>query len=142
VRPIVADTGGLLRALARTPDGRSTWPEYQAALTEASAVIVPAMVLPEVDYFLRGDRSAMRKLIVEILDPRTRYELEPATAIDLARAMEFDARFADIRLGLVDGVVAAVAERRRVLRILTTDRRDFSAVRIGRRFERALIPIP
>jgi predicted nucleic acid-binding protein len=142
VKPVIADTGGLLRALARTPDGRSTWPEYEAVLTEASAVIVPALVLPEIDYFLRGDRSAMRKLIAEILDPRTRYELEPVTAIDLARAVEFDARFADLGLGLVDGVVAAVAERRRVLRILTTDRRDFCALRIGRQFNRTLTTVP
>lgn len=105
-------------------------------------MIVPAMVLPEVDYFLRADRTAMRKLIVEILDPRTRYELEHARAIDLARAMEFDARFADLRLGLVDGVVAAVAERRRVFRILTTDRRDFYALRVGRHFDRALTTVP
>ena len=142
MKPVVADTGGLLRALARAPDGRSTWPGYETALTGASAVIVPALVLPELDYFLRGDRSAMRKLIAEILDPRTRYELEPVSAIDLARAVEFDARFADLGLGLVDGVVAAIAERRRVVHILTTDRRDFSAIRVGRRFERALIPIP
>lgn len=142
MRSVVADTGGLLRALALTTQGQPTWPEYQTALVEASAVIVPAMILPEVDYFLRGDRTAMRKLIAEILDPRTRYELEPATAPDLARAMELDARFADLRLGLVDGMVAAVAERRRVLRVLTADRRDFSAIRIGRHFDRALAVVP
>src|SRR2546428_8888469 len=28
----VADTGGLLRALARRPDGRAAWPEYEGAL--------------------------------------------------------------------------------------------------------------
>ena len=142
MKPVVADTGGLLRALARTPGGQPTWPDYREALTEASAVIVPAVILPEVDYFLRADRPAMRRLIAEILDPRTRYELEPATAIDLARAMEFDARFADLELGLVDGVIAAVAERRRIVHVLTTDRRDFSAVRTGRRFDRALIAVP
>jgi len=27
----VADTGGLLRALARRPDGRAAWPEYEDA---------------------------------------------------------------------------------------------------------------
>jgi predicted nucleic acid-binding protein len=142
VKPVVADTGGLLRALARTAQGAPAWPEYRAALVEAPAVIVPAMILEEVDYFLRADKTAMRKLVGEILDPHTRYELEPATALDLARAMELDARFADLHLGLVDGVVAAVAERRRVFRVLTADRRDFSALRIGRRFDRPLVPVP
>jgi predicted nucleic acid-binding protein len=122
VKAVVADTGGLLRALARAPDGRPAWPDHEAALRGASAVIVPALVLPEVDYFLRAERAAMRKLVAEILDPRTRYELELPTPADLARAIELDARFAGLGLGLVDGTVAAVAERRRVWRVLTTDR--------------------
>jgi hypothetical protein len=53
-RPIVADTGGLLRALARAADGRPSFPEYETALTSASLVIVPGLVLAEVDYFLRS----------------------------------------------------------------------------------------
>jgi uncharacterized protein len=142
VKPVVADTGGLLRALARTARGRPTWPAYQTVLTQASAVVVPALVLAEIDYFLRNERAAMRKLIVEIIDPRTRYELEPVAAFDLARAMELDSRFANLELGLVDGMVAAIAERRGIDRILTTDRRDFSAVRIGRRLDRSLTLVP
>lgn len=142
MKALVADTGGLLRALARAPDGRPAWPEYEAALRGASAVIVPALVLPEVDYFLRDQRTAMRKLVAEILDPRTRYELELPTAADLARAIELEARFAQLGLGLVDGTVAAVAERRRVLRVLTTDRKDFSALRLGPRLDRALELVP
>jgi predicted nucleic acid-binding protein len=142
VKAIVADTGGLLRALARAPDGRPAWPDYEAALRSASAVIVPALILPEVDYFLGRERLAMRKLVAEILDPRTRYELELPTPADLARAIELDARFAQLGLGLVDGMVAAVAERRRVLRILTTDRKDFSPLRVGPRLDRALELVP
>ncbi len=142
MKALVADTGGLLRALARAPDGRPAWPDYEAALRGASAVIVPALVLPEVDYFLRAERAAMRKLVAEILDPRTRYELELPTAADLARALELDARFAQLGLGLVDGTVAAVAERRRVMRVLTTDRKDFSTLRVGPRLDRALELVP
>jgi uncharacterized protein len=142
LKPIVVDTGGLLRALAHAPGGAPAWPEYESELVRASSVIVPALILPEVDYFLRDERPAMRRLLAEILDPRTRYELEVPTAADLARAMDLDRRFADLQLGLVDGTVAAVAERRRVPRILTTDRRDFSAIRIGRRYERKLELVP
>jgi len=142
LKPLVVDTGGLLRALARAPGGSPAWPDYESELLRASSVIVPALVLAEVDYFLRDERAAMRKLLAEILDPRTRYELELPTPADLARAMELDNRFADLDLGLVDGTVAAVAERRRVPRILTTDRRDFSALRIGRRYERKLQLVP
>lgn len=140
--PIVADTGGLLRALARTADGNASFPEYEKALTSARAVIVPALILGEVDHFLRDNRPAMRKLVAEIFDPGTRYEYELPLPSDIVRALELDARFANLDLGLVDGIVAAIAERRQVYRVLTTDRRDFGAIRIGRRLTRALALVP
>jgi predicted nucleic acid-binding protein len=142
IPPVIADTGGLLRALARTPDGRASFPEYQDILTSAASVIVPGLVLAEVDYFLRGERRAMRKLIAEIFDPATRYEYELPLPSDIARALELDAKFPQLELGLTDGTVAAVAERRRIYRVLTTDRRDFSAIRIGPRLSRALELLP
>ena len=140
--PIIADTGGLLRALARTGDGGPSFPDYETVLTSASFVIVPGLVLAEVDYFLRESRAAMRKLVAELFDARTRYEYELPLASDIVRALEFDAKFRDLRIGLVDGTVAAVAERRQVYRVLTTDRRDFGTIRIGPRFTRALELLP
>ena len=140
--PIVVDTGGLLRALARTPEGGASFLEYEAALTSASRVIVPGLVLAEVDYFLREDRRAMRKLVAEVFDPGTRYEYELPLTSDLVRGLELDAKFKDLEMGLVDGTVAAVAERRQVYRILTTDRRDFGAIRVGPRFTRSLELVP
>jgi len=140
--PIVADTGGLLRALARTPAGEPSFPEYETVLISARLVIVPGLVLAEVDYFLRENRAAMRKLVAEIFDPGTRYEYEPPAPSDIVRALELDARFKDLGLGLVDGMVASVAERRQVYRILTTDRRDFSVIRVGPRLTRALELVP
>jgi predicted nucleic acid-binding protein len=138
--PIVADTGGLLRGLASTRDGRPSFPDYEEILTSASLVIVPGLVLVEVDYFLRDNRGAMRKLVAEIFDPATRYEYELPSPSDIVRALELDARFGE--LNLVDGTVAAVAERRHVYRVLTTDRRDFTAIRVGPRLTRALAVLP
>jgi predicted nucleic acid-binding protein len=142
IPPIVVDTGGLLRALARTPSGQPSFPEYERALTSAAVVIVPGLVLAEVDYFLRAERKAMRRLIAEVFDPATRYEYELPLPADIARALELDARFEGLELGLVDGTVAAVAERRRVYRVLTSDRRDFGAIRVGPRLTRALELLP
>lgn len=139
---IVADTGGLLRALARRRDGRPAWPEFERVLVTARRVIVPSLVLAEVDYFLRSDRAAMRMLVAEVFDPGTTYEYEPAAPADLVRALQLDHKFADLDLGLVDGFVAAVAERRRTYRILTTDRRDFGPLRVGARYRRALVLVP
>jgi predicted nucleic acid-binding protein len=140
--PIITDTGGLLKALARTPDHKPSFPEYQTVLTNASLLIVPALVLAEVDYFLRDNRAAMRKLMAEIFDPATRYEYELPLPSDLVRALEFDAKFKELDLGLVDGTIAAIAERRKVYRVLTTDHRDFGAIRVGPRFLRPLELLP
>jgi predicted nucleic acid-binding protein len=140
--PIVADTGGLLRGLASTRDGQPSFPEYEKILTSARLVIVPGLVLAEVDYFLRENRAAMRRLVAEIFDPATRYEYELPLPSDIVRALEFDATLSKLDLGLVDGTVAAVAERRHVYRVLTTDRRDFAAIRVGPRLTRALELLP
>lgn len=43
--PLVADTGGLLRALACDDHGRPTWPAFAQVLEEATAVLVPDLVL-------------------------------------------------------------------------------------------------
>jgi predicted nucleic acid-binding protein len=142
IPPIIADTGGLLRALARTPAGQPSFPEYERILTSAAAVIVPGLVLAEVDYFLRAERKAMRRLVAEIFDPATRYEYELPLPTDITRALELDAKFEGLDLGLVDGMVAAVAERRRVYRVLTSDRCDFGAIRVGPRLTRALDLLP
>lgn len=139
---LVADTSGLLRALAASPEGGPAWPAFADALQLASVVIVPSLVLAEVDYFLRKRRAAMTTLLDELFDPATTYEYEPATPADLRRAQQFDQRFADLELGLVDGLVAAVAERRSVRRILTTDHRDLGVVRIGPRFNKPLVLVP
>jgi hypothetical protein len=100
---LIADTGGLLRALAKRPDGRLTWPEYANTLRRTSVVVVPALVLVEVDYFLRGERAAMRKFVAEMFDPATTYEFEAVLPSDIVRALELDAKFHELELGLVDG---------------------------------------
>jgi len=75
----------------------------------------------------RGDPTGARKRL---------------TAPRVVRALELDAEFKELNLGLVDGTVAALAERRQVCRVLTTDRRVFSAIRISLRLSRALDLLP
>jgi predicted nucleic acid-binding protein len=105
-------------------------------------VIVPALVLAEMDHFLRNERTVMRKLVAEIFDPTTTYEFEPAHPADIVRALHLDAKFHELQIGLVDGTVAAVAERRRVYRVLTIDREDFVPLRVGDRFQIRLEIVP
>jgi hypothetical protein len=63
---------GLLRALARRPkDGGASFADYERCLVEATLVLVPALLLAEVDSFLRAGRRAMHRLVAEIFDPAT-----------------------------------------------------------------------
>ena len=140
--PLIADTDGLLRAVARRPDGRATWPAYARALASASRVVVSAAVLVEVDYFLSASRPAMRQLVEELFDPTTTLEFPAATEDNILRAMELDQRFHELEIGLVDGVVAALAERLRIYRILTIDHEDFGPLRVGQRYTQRLEIVP
>ena len=141
-QPLIADTGGLLRALANNRDGKPTWPEFASALTKAAAVVVPPLILAEVDYFLRDQRGAARRLLAEILDPATTYELEPILPEDLARAVQIDEKFSDQEIGLVDGTVAAIAERKKIYRVLTIDHAHFRAIRIGSNYRQSITIVP
>ena len=95
----------------RTRDVKPSFPEYKTILTIASVVIVPSLVLAEVYCFLRDHRTAMRKLVAEIFDPRTRYEYELPLPSDLVRALEFDAKFNELHLGLVEAAAARSEKR-------------------------------
>jgi hypothetical protein len=48
---------------------------------------------------------------------------------DIARAIELGARSWKLNIGFVDRTVVTVAERRRIYRVLTTERRDLAAIR-------------
>ncbi|MBL8951600.1 MAG: PIN domain-containing protein [Myxococcaceae bacterium] len=125
---MILDTGGWLTAL------NGDEPHAQA-LEEASTLIVPGLVLAEVDYFLRRRRREMYRLLSEISDGI--YSYEAPTAADLVRARELDRKFAKTDLGLVDASVAALAERLNILRVLTINS-DFNVVRVGKHYRAAL----
>jgi hypothetical protein len=132
---LILDTGGWLLALSGTGD-------FATALQAADPPIVPGLVLAEVDWHLRGRRSAMRRLLREIVAGA--YAYEPPTPADLDRARTIDEKFPDVELGLVDASIAALAERLGIHHVLTTDS-DFTIVRIGRRWNLALelaAPLP
>ncbi len=134
---ILCDTGALLSYLdARAPDHRI----YRKRIDEARARYVPGLVLAELDYFLRDDRPAMRAFIDDVESRAFLYS--PPTDGQLARAMQIDAAYASLRLGLVDASIVALAEETGIVRIATRDVRHFSAVRLadGRAFDLIALP--
>lgn len=134
---IICDTGAILDYLVRgAPDHQ----RFRAAIDAARARYVPGLVLAEVDYFLRGERDAMRAFMSDLAAGAFTYAAP--TADQLARAMDVDARFDDLGLGLVDASIVVLAEDVGVRRIVTRDVRHFSAVRLadGSSFELVVQP--
>lgn len=127
-RPLVLDTGGWLLALAGEP-------AYQEAVESAAPIYVPGLVLVELDYHLRRQRAAMRRVLKDLA--RGAYVYAPPSLDELARADEIDRKFSQLELGLVDASVAALAERLQQYRVLTTDS-AFAAVRVGQKWNLAL----
>jgi predicted nucleic acid-binding protein len=134
-KPLLLDTGGWLYALAGDEP-------YARALKDARPAIVPGLVLAEVDWHLRKRRADMARLLREVTQGA--YAYEPVTLDDVARAAQVEKKFRDLDVGLVDASIVALAERLGASRILTIDA-DFSALRMGRRWSKALelaVPLP
>lgn len=89
-------------------------------------MFIPSPVLVEVDHLLRtriGPHAARAFLSAVAAGDHSPVFLTPKL---LARAVEIDAQFADLSLGLVDASVMAYAERHE-LPILSFDFRSFRA---------------
>ena len=134
---LICDTGGLIDYLvASAPDHRA----FRAAIDDARARYAPGLVLAEVDYFLRRERAAMRALTQDIR--RQAFIYAPPSGAQRSRALEVDAAYPGLHLGLVDASVVALAEELGVTRLATRDVQDSSAVRLadGRPFDLVVFP--
>ena len=123
---IVADTGAIV-ALVDADD------RHHAALrrlfeTSPDDWILPWAILPEVDYLLAEHVSARARERFSGDLASGAWAIEWGDPADLVRADDISRRHRGLRLGLVDSVVMAVAERRRADAIATLDLRHFGAV--------------
>lgn len=125
---IVADTGALLALL----DAKDRHHRVLRQLFEEDpdAWVIPWAVLPEVDYLTLKHLGAQVELALLEDLAEGRYLIEWGEPGDLDRAQELARRHRTLELGLVDGVVIAVAERLKARAIATLDVRDFGAVAI------------
>ena len=134
---LICDTGAIIDYLV---EGAADHELFRRAIDSARTRYVPGLVLAEVDYFLRDERRAMQAFMRDLASGAFTYA--PPTGDQLSRAIEVDQRFADLRLGLVDGSVVALAESLGIRRLATRDVRHFAAVRLrdGRAFELVVHP--
>jgi predicted nucleic acid-binding protein len=123
---IIADTGAVL-ALIDTSD------QHHEALLDLfderpTDWILPWAILAEVDYLVGAHVGA--KAQEAWLDDLASgaFQIEWGTEADLVRAREIAHRHRSLRLGLVDAVVMATAERLQADAVATLDLRHFGAV--------------
>lgn len=93
---------------------------------EIVTAILPDVVLPEIAYLILREMNV--ETLVEFLRAMANkeYLVARATDKDLGRAAEILEQYNDNNIDLVDAVIVAMAERLRIKKILTVDRRHFS----------------
>jgi hypothetical protein len=123
---IVADTGAILALV--DADDRHHGALRRLFEKDADSWVLPWAILPEVDYLL-GEHVGARAQARFAGDLASgAWAIEWGAPADLVRAEEISRRHRGLRLGLVDSVVMAVAERRKADAIATLDLRHFGAV--------------
>ena len=124
---LVLDTGPLLAALdAADPDHEAC----ARLLTEATEdLVVPALVLPELDYWCSRRLSGGAWLL--FLDDIIAgvYRVEAPTPRDFERCRALQGTYEDLGIGIVDASVIALVERLGEPKVATLDRRHFGVVR-------------
>lgn len=124
---IGVDTGVLLAAAdADDADHQSC---AQLMLSHRGEMAVPATVIVETSWQIeRNLGPAAEARFLRLITDRHLQVVE-LELDDYRRCIELIERYADMRLGLVDASLVAVAERLGVTTIATLNRRDFTVVR-------------
>ena len=90
--------------------------------------VLPWAILSELDHLVPRRVGPVVSQAFRVDLAEDLYAIEWGGRPDLQRALELDRTYRDLSLGLVDGVVMAVAERLEARAIVTLDLRDFGAV--------------
>lgn len=101
----------------------------EAVERTAGPLIIPTVILAEVDYLLREFLGVEAELCFFQDVANGAFSLEPLTMADWTRCRELIATYRDLKPGLADTAVLATAERLRIRTVLTVDVRDFRAMR-------------
>lgn len=130
---ILVDAGPLVALIDRSDPNHRACREALDAIREPLGTVWPAFT--EAMYLLRSSAQAQRTLWDMIGEKRVR--LVSLDAEDSPRMRELMWKYRTLPMDLADAAIVRAAERERVRRIFTVDRRDFEIYRPNRlgRFE-------
>ena len=125
---ILVDTGALIALLDADDEHHRVVREIYDE--NPHAWVLPWPILPEVDYLVATHLGAKAQdvLLADLADGA--FSVEWGRDEDLAAAQRIHQRYRSLRLGLVDAMVLATAERVKPKAIATLDLRHFGAVTI------------
>ncbi len=125
---IVADTGAMIALV--DADDRHHESVRQLFEQNPNEWVLPWAILPEVDYLLATRVGARAQ--AAFLDDLAAgaFTVEWGDQADVQRANSLCDQYANLKMGLVTGVVIGVAERLEATAIVTFDLRHFGAVAI------------
>ena len=125
---IVVDTGAMLALLDASEDSHAVVKDLYDE--NPDGWILPWAILPEVDYLVAAHLGvkAQDVFLADLADGA--FSVEWGRDEDLAVARRIHTRYRSLRIGLVDAVVIATAERLKTDAIATLDLRHFAAVSI------------
>ncbi len=136
MRAVLVDAGPLVALLDRSDQHHesvvATLKQIRDPLVSVWPVIVEAM-------YLLGFSWQAQKALWEILEAGTVRILHLDEA-DVPRMKDLMEKYRDLPMDMADAALVRVAERERLRRVLTVDRRDFSVYRIGRKEQFTLLP--
>jgi hypothetical protein len=124
----VVDTGAMLALLDAGDDHHRLIRElYEENVADW---ILPAVILPELDYLVARHLGGKAEdaLLADLAEGA--FTVEWGRDEDLTVARRLCTRYASLRMGLVDAMVIATAERLKAQSIVTLDLRHFGAVSI------------
>jgi len=123
---ILVDTGPLVAAADADDANHERCVAFLAGAPRP--LLVAASVIPEVCYLLArylgstAEAAFLRAFPEEL-------SIQEVTVSDLRRAADLVEQYDDLRLGMVDASLIAIAERLGLRTVATLDRRHFSVVR-------------
>jgi predicted nucleic acid-binding protein len=125
---IVVDTGVMLALLDADEEHHEAVKELYEQ--NSDGWVLPWAVLPQVDYLVSAHlgAKAQEAFLADLAEGAFSVEWGREDDLDVARKIH--TRYRSLRLGLVDAVVIATAERLKAKAIATLDLKHFSAVSI------------